>query len=131
MKLRTFLSSLACGAVLLALQGNVQAQNTSVSLEEARDAIQKSSTVVIDIREPGEQTGGVAQGALLIPMGQLEKRLAEITKSKSDPIILICQTQNRSSRLVAQLNAAGYTHASYVSGGMSQWAARGWPMVKP
>lgn len=131
MKLRKLLSTLACGAVLLALQCSVHAAATSVTLEEARDALEKSSAVVVDIREPDEQTGGVAKGALLIPMAQLEKRLGDITKSKTQPLILICATQNRSSRLVEQLQAAGYTHASYVQGGMKQWTARGWPLVKP
>jgi len=32
---------------------------------------------------------------------------------------------------VEQLQAMGYTNASYVKGGMSLWAQRGWPMVKP
>jgi rhodanese-related sulfurtransferase len=37
----------------------------------------------------------------------------------------------RSARVVEQLRAAGFTNASYVMGGMSAWASRGWPMVKP
>ena len=78
------------------------------SEEEAREALEKSSAVVVDIREPGEQTAGVAKGALLIPMGQLEKRLGDITKSKTQPLILICATQNRSSRLVEQLHAVDH-----------------------
>lgn len=131
MKLRKFLSTLACGAVLLALQCNAHAATSSITLEQARDALEKSSAVLVDIREPDEQSAGVAKGALAIPMGQLEKRLGDITKSKTQPLILICATQNRSSRFVAQLQAAGYTNVSYVQGGMKQWTARGWPMVKP
>ena len=131
MKLRTFLSNLACSSLLFALQSSALAGALAVSLDDARMALEKSSTVVVDIREPGEQANGVAKGALLIPMGQLEKRLGDITKSKTQPLILICATQNRSSRLGDQLQAAGYTNVSYVQGGMNQWAARGWPMVKP
>jgi len=85
----------------------------------------------IDNRDPEKLLGGFAKGGLRIPMGQLEKRLGTLIQSKTDPLILICATQNRSSRLVEQLQAAGYTNVSYVKGGMSQWAARGWPMVKP
>ena len=97
----------------------------------AREAIAKSSALVIDIREPGEQTNGVAPGALLIPMGQLEAHLATLSKSKAEPIILICATQNRSSKLADTLQAAGYSQASYVQGGMKQWSSKGLPMVKP
>ena len=131
MTLRQFLSTLAGGSLLLALQCNALAAAPSVTLEDARAALEKSSAVVVDIREPGEHATGVAKGALLVPMRQLEKRLGDITKSKTQPLILICATQNRSSRLAEQLQAAGYSNVSYVNGGMSQWAARGWPMVKP
>jgi len=46
-------------------------------------------------------------------------------------MILICQTQNCSSRVADQLAAAGYTQVSFVKGGMTQWAQQGWPMAKP
>lgn len=131
MKLRKFLSTLACGSLWLAMQGSAHAAAPSVTLEDAREALEKSSAVVVDIREPGEHATGVAKGALLIPMGQLQNRLGELPKPKTQPLLVICNTQNRSSRIVEQLHASGYTNASYVKGGMSQWAARGWPMVKP
>ncbi len=84
--------------------------------------------MVVDIREPGEQTAGVAKGAMLIPMGQLEKQLPDLLKSKNQPVILICQTQNRSSRFADQLAAAGYTQVSFVKGGMTQGLAYGQAM---
>lgn len=130
MNLRKFLSTLACGTLVLAVGCSASAA-PSVSLEDARDALQKSSMVVVDIREPSEHATGVAKGALLIPMRQVSQRLAELPAPGKEPFLVICNTQNRSSRMVDQLRAAGYTNASFVNGGMSQWSARGWPMVKP
>ena len=43
---------------------------------------------------------------------------------------LICNTQNRSSATRRAPRQRGYAHVRYVSGGMSEWARRGWPMVK-
>jgi rhodanese-related sulfurtransferase len=103
----------------------------SVTLEDARTALSTSSAVVIDIRETSEHATGVAKGARLIPMGQLGKRLNELPKPGEQSLLIICNTQNRSSKIVEQLQAAGFTNASYVQGGMSQWAERGWTMVKP
>ena len=130
MNVRKFLSGLACSTLLLAVGCSANAA-PAVSLEDARDALQKSSMVVVDIREPSEHATGVAKGALLIPMRQVGQRLAELPAPGKEPFLVICNTQNRSSRLVDQLRAAGYTNASFVNGGMSQWSARGWPMVKP
>jgi rhodanese-related sulfurtransferase len=131
MKLRTFVSTLACGGLWLALQSSALAAAPSVTLEETRTVLEKATSLVIDVREPGEHVTGVAKGALLIPMGQVESRLPELAKSKTQPIILVCATQNRSARLAEKLQAAGYSQVSFAQGGMSQWSARGWPMVKP
>lgn len=131
MNIRKTLSILACGGALFALQASALAAAPSVTLEDTRTALEKSSAVVVDVREPSEQAAGVVKGALLIPMGQVENRLAGIAPSKTQPIILMCATQNRSAKLAEKLQAAGYTNVSFVQGGMSQWSARGWPMVKP
>ena len=64
-------------------------------------------------------------------MSELAKRLGELPAPGSEPFLLICNTQNRSSRVVQQLQSMGYTNAQYVNGGMAEWAKRGWPMVKP
>jgi rhodanese-related sulfurtransferase len=135
MKNRSYLLALLC-CCGWAFNCAAIAQSTApapkvVSLEVAREALDKSSAVVIDIREPGEHATGVAKGAKLIPMSQLSKRISEVPQSANQSVLLICNTQNRSSRVADQLRAAGYSNISYVHGGMSQWAARNWPMVKP
>lgn len=128
---RTTLTTLALGFVLGAFSIITYAAPPFVTLEEARAALEKSTKVVIDIREPYEHATGVAKGAKLIPMSQLGKRLAELPKPGAEPFLVICNTQNRSSNIVAQLQSMGYTNASYVNGGMSLWSAKAWPMVKP
>lgn len=102
-----------------------------VDLEDMRQALESSSTIVIDIREPYEHANGAASGAVLIPMSQLGSRLAELPEPGGKPFWLICNTQMRSANVVAQLQNMGYTNASYVNGGMSLWARQAWTMVKP
>jgi rhodanese-related sulfurtransferase len=102
-----------------------------VTLDAARKAHEMAEVLLIDIREPSEHASGVAKGALLLPMSQINQRLAEIPKASDKPVYLICNTQNRSARVVSALHRAGYTHTHYVHGGMAEWAKRGWPMVLP
>ena len=96
-----------------------------------RSALQNKSAVVFDIREPVEHATGVAAGARLLPMRQLGARLAEIPTDATQPVLLICNTQNRSSRTLKALRERGYANVRFVEGGMSEWARRSWPMVKP
>lgn len=103
----------------------------AVSLETARTEFEAGRAVLIDIREPAEHATGVAAGAQLLPMRQLGGRLGEIPHDPAQPVLLICNTQNRSKATLKALRERGYGHVRYVEGGMSEWARRGWPMVKP
>lgn len=103
----------------------------AVSLEAARAAFEAGKVTLIDIREPDEHATGVVAGAQLLPMRQLAARLNEIPQDSSRPVLLICNTQNRSRAVQQALKERGYHHVQYVNGGMSEWARRGWPMVKP
>ena len=102
-----------------------------VTLDDMRIALETSSTMVIDIREPHEHATGVAKDAKLIPMSQLGTRLAELPKPGEEAFMVICRTQQRSVSVVAQLQSMGYTNARFVDGGMSLWAQQAWPMVQP
>ena len=103
----------------------------AVTLEHARGEFEAGRAGLIDIREPIEHAGGVVQGAWLLPMSQLAARLGEISTDPSKPVLLICNTQNRSRAALKTLRQRGLAHARYVDGGMSGWVRRGWPVVAP
>ena len=130
---RLILSMLATstfGAVGTAhAQARIDAE--SVSLDVARQELQTGRSVVIDTREPHEHAMGVAPGVQLLPMRQLGARMSEIPSDPRQPVLLICNTQNRSGATWRYLRDRGYTNVRFVEGGMSEWARRAWPMVKP
>lgn len=102
-----------------------------ISLEDARRAHEAGEAVLIDIREPHEHALGVAAGAQLLPMSQLSQRAAEIPRDPGKPVLLICNTQNRSAATLRALRRHGFGHVRYVHGGMADWVRRGWPVVPP
>ena len=112
-------------------QGAALGPSDAVSLEVARAEHEAGRAVLIDIREPQEHATGVAAGARLLPMRQLSQRIDEIPTRPDQPVLLICNTQNRSSATLRTLRERGYGHVRYVTGGMSEWNRRGWPTVKP
>lgn len=105
------------------------AQGAVVSLEQARAEHEGRQALLVDIREPEEHATGVAVAAQLLPMRQLAARIAELPRDR--PVLLICNTQNRSRATYEALRERGYTNLRYVKGGMSEWVRRGWPVVAP
>lgn len=115
-----------------ALPAQAAPQAPSVTLEQARAALESGRAIVFDIREPAEHARGVAPGTRLLPMSQLGQRLAEIPRDGTRPVYLMCNTQNRSrSTWQALQERGGYGHVQFVEGGMSEWTRRGWPLVAP
>jgi len=120
------------GLGLLGLaHAQVRMDAESVSLDVARQELESGKSIVIDIREPQEHASGVAPGMQLLPMRQLAARISEIPNDPKRPVLLICNTQNRSSATWKYLREKGYTNVRFVQGGMSEWTRRAWPLVKP
>ncbi|MCA0174957.1 MAG: rhodanese-like domain-containing protein [Proteobacteria bacterium] len=121
------------GLTLLAATTVAGAQGAdAVTVQEAQALLAQGGAVLIDVREPKEHLSGVAPGARLLPMSQLESRWREVPSDPATPVLLICRTQNRSQAVLNQLRAkGGYAHLRYVQGGMNEWAMQGGPLVAP
>jgi rhodanese-related sulfurtransferase len=88
-----------------------------VSPQEAL-ALVRSGTKLIDVREQDEWDAGHASEATLIPMSEIQGRLAELPAEEQ--FLLICRSGARSERVAAFLNAEGFD-AVNVGGGMLAW----------
>ena len=119
-----------CGALLLA-HASSSAAPVAVSLHDARKEFDAGEAILIDIREPVEHATGIVKGAVLLPMSQLQSGTATFPAGSNRPVILICNSQNRSKVLAQALEEKGVRNIRYVEGGMSGWNRSGWPTVKP
>ena len=81
---------------------------------------QGASLCVIDVRTPQEWAGGHIEGALHIPVDEVQKRLHEIPRH-GKRMYLICAAGGRSSAAADFLANRGYLNVFSVEGGMGQW----------
>ena len=75
---------------------------------------------LLDVREPHEQSISRIEGAVLIPLGELEQRTAEIPRDKR--ILVHCKSGGRSARAVSLLRDQGFENVWNISGGIIAWA---------
>ncbi len=77
---------------------------------------------VVDVREPFELTAyGRIPGVVNIPLGTLPKSGGTLPKDKSTPIIVVCQSGNRSLRGAEAIARLGYTDVASLDGGTIGW----------
>ncbi len=61
---------------------------------------------IVDVRTPGEFSGGHVAGSINIPLSEIDKRVDEI-KAMPQPIILCCASGNRSGQATNFLRSFG------------------------
>lgn len=95
----------------------------SMDAEEAKAFMNKRSQgsfTLLDVRQPGEYETGHIPGSRLIPLPQLQDRLAELDPAK--PTIVYCAVGGR-SRVAAQiLSGKGFREVYNLSGGIKAWS---------
>jgi rhodanese-related sulfurtransferase len=92
--------------------------------------LQSQGAFLLDVREPSEFADVHAQGATLIPLGQLQSRLNEIAQYKDQPVAVICRSGRRSAHGVEILRSAGFTQVANVEGGTNAWVSAGLPVAR-
>jgi rhodanese-related sulfurtransferase len=100
--------------------------------EVGRRRAQGLPTDLIDVRTPLEYAEVHAEGAQLIPLGQLDPRavMAERKGPADHPLYLICKSGNRSVKAVEKFRQAGFNNAISVEGGTVAWEQAGQPVIR-
>lgn len=77
---------------------------------------------IVDVRWPDEWEAGHVEGAVHVPMDDLDDRLDELDRDR--PVVTVCRSGSRSSSAAEQLRADGFA-AENLDGGLLAWADAG------
>lgn len=94
---------------------------------EATLLINRQDAAIIDVREAGEYATSHIINSRNIPLAQLKGRASELEKQKDKPLIVVCETGQRSSGAIAILKQAGFTNLFNLQGGIGAWKQAGLP----
>jgi hydroxyacylglutathione hydrolase len=89
---------------------------------ELAAALDEAVPQVVDVRNPGETSGGAIQGAVNIPLPHLLDRLDELDRGR--PTVVYCAGGYRSSIAASVLAARGFSDVSDLLGGYEAWRLR-------
>jgi len=117
-------------AFLFLSHASASATQAPLNTQELQSLVEKerSEVFLLDVRTPGEWSGGHISGSVLIPMNQVPGRLAEIPKDKK--VVVICASGARSAAVARFLDQKGYPWVVNYGGGIDDWQRRGLPLVR-
>jgi rhodanese-related sulfurtransferase len=93
---------------------------------EALADLHAAGATVVDVREPDEYEEGHVAGAILIPLGEVPDRFAEIPSGGS--VYVICRSGARSMR-ASEFLIEQQIDATNIAGGTLAWIDSGRPVV--
>ena len=77
--------------------------------------------VLLDVRQPDEHKQANIKNSILIPLGDLQQRIAELEPVKGKEIIVYCRSGARSAHACTVLSKEGFNVAN-LEGGMMAWS---------
>ncbi len=117
-----------CGVPAVQQSGPPVAEVTAVEVAARR--AREEAFLLLDVRDENESEKARIEGSLLIPLGELERRLDELKEWRDRPIVVHCHRGARSARACEVLLAKGFEKAEKLTGGIEAWALTVDPDVK-
>lgn len=99
-----------------------------VNCRSARSQVCEAGAFLLDVRGFDEFAAGHAEGAVCIPLPDIERRVGELPTSA--PVLVMCQSGGRSAMAVQRLRALGMDNITDVEGGFNAWCQAGLPTVR-
>lgn len=93
----------------------------SISQEQAKQMMEQPGVFVLDVREQDEYDSGHIPGAVLFPLGTINRESAERKiPDKNTAVLVYCRSGNRSKSAAHRLAQFGYERV-YEFGGINTW----------
>ena len=97
-----------------------------ISAHDLADQLAARDVTVIDVREPMEYASGHINGSLNVPLSRITQ--ADLPRG---PLVLVCQSGNRSAKALSQLLQQGHPHpVADLMGGLPAWQQAGFYVCK-
>jgi len=101
-----------------------------VTPAQATHLINREDATVVDVREPGEFGAGHVLGARNLPPARIDAAGADLAKRKAKPLIVYCETGERSAKAAALLRKQGFERVVNMAGGIKACREAGLPVER-
>ena len=109
-----------CGIVPAKPESTAVNNATEITALELKQRLDRGDKLtIVDVREPNEYQINRIAGSILIPLGDIPKRVNELDPSAE--LIMQCKSGARSGRAADFLRSVGFKHVLNLKGGILDW----------
>lgn len=119
--------------VVMLVMNSLRAKLLGFNELKPMDAVQlinRAEPLVLDVREDSEFGSGHITGAKHIPVGELEKRIAELADWRDRDVLIYCRSGQRSAKAAAVLKRQGFMNLYKLDGGVMAWQSANLPLTR-
>ena len=110
------------------MQNNVAGANM-VSALEMPSLQRKGKSLLIDVNKADDFAKAHIPAAINMPLESFDISHKDIAKHKDNPIILSCQSGNRSIKVAKLLIKGGFSNVNILRGGLMSWTKENLPVT--
>jgi adenylyltransferase/sulfurtransferase len=100
--------------------GATAASATEITAVELKVRLDRGDTlVIVDVREPNEYQINRIPGSVLIPLGEIPRRYAELDQDAE--LVMQCKMGGRSAKAADYLRSVGFKRVLNLKGGILEW----------
>ena len=118
------------GMILYTEWSRIKGSGTVLSPFAATRLVNSGDALLLDVRGAAEYKTGHVLNAMNVPVGEIDKRLHELTKFKEKDVLVYCDNGMRASRAIARLKKEGFENLNTLGGGLVAWEKASLPVVK-
>ncbi len=107
--------------------GNIEPMKAHILIEDQKD---NPEFVILDVRTPGEYSGGHIENAVNIDHtgAAFSDEIGKLDRSKT--YLVYCRTGRRSKAAAGQMEELGFVNVINMEGGITEWQDAGLPVTK-
>lgn len=123
------------GAIWLLAWFEQRSAGTGLTTHALTTLVNGGKAVVVDLREKAEYDTGHIVDAVNLPFSKWQSQQGqggetELSKYRSQPVVLVCKLGQQSSHVARKLKAEDFDGIYRLSGGLAEWQNAQMPLVK-
>ncbi|MGI4812546.1 MAG: rhodanese-like domain-containing protein [Janthinobacterium lividum] len=119
--------AIVAGALLL---WPILRRGKGLTAQDATQLINRRNAVVIDVRAADAFAAGHLPLSRHLEFSEVASKIGQVARNKKNPLLLVCESGQRSGKAEAILRDAGYDEVYSLQGGLNAWRQAGLPTVR-